>query len=333
MNKKRIYTAIVDPIPGKPLTIEGIGECTVVEPMRGFYNSVIHVVDPELRHFMVKQSHNPMPGDVAEKFCDDLRAYVTKLEKAGVHVPAADQISFGISQNEKGDLYVMEVAPFWGPTAEQFISLTNSRYECTQVTRRIMRCIIPLLLNSKTGDTMDLGIDPIPRNFCMHEGRAYYVDYFVPKEYDGKTFRLEHPQPEDEATYQVGIWRHYHKVGIVTVLVIQLARIKPAFLHYFGAVAESMIAGHPSLRDVQRGVRDYFSRLETSSPIQLREWVNECDFSTIYDLRAIACELTRRRAMTAGELEAFFSSSHFLHRRLTDMDIKGLQQNLVARIV
>ncbi len=324
-----------DVATGHTIVLPGLGECRVHGRDEGSYNDVFHIQTPPGEHFIYKASQRPLEEEVARDLCRQLRDYVKELAKLGVDVPDPDQVRFGLTiKVTEGMVHLVEIAPFSGPSAQTLLSQAQLVTEACEHTRRMIRCFRPMFLASQVGEFLEVGIDPIPRNLCADGRRMKYIDFFFPKLYQTTTgmFNLEAIHPKDKVTYDIGCWRHYHKVGILWVFLIQLCRLRPELKRAFEATMLAMLSENRLLRDVQLGVSDYIDEFQKMDLDDYLRDIQTWTFQDIYKLRAGACELAYRGVMVQSELESFFSLSHFQHEALTDAKIQELRDFLTQRI-
>ena len=114
---------------------------------------------------------------------------------------------------------------------------------------------------------------------------------------DDGTFTLEWPQPEDPSVYQIGVYRHFHPLGLLRVLFLHLCRVRPDRYDLFRRLVltfaeEARISGDP-IPEIER------------------ESVGDMSFDRVYDLRLLACQLAAEGCISQGTLDGVFDRTHF----------------------
>jgi len=262
-------------------------------------------------------------------FVGHVLTYCDKLRNLKVCLPPDKGI---VLLPINGRLVVIHISPFMGESLERNFRFAESEKDIIKNMKMTFDCLGDLMKKDK-GDRMNVGIDLIPRNFVSDDGKkAIYVDLVPPKIKVGSNYLLEIPEPKDPLTRKIGIFRHYSKLGVMIVFLVQLCRLKP---HYY-QVYENEITAYLERIGQESTLRKFQNRLvkrsvtATSADIPV---IKSLSFKNIYDLREIACFYAYQGLITKEELRDFFSDSHFQDKPLTKKVVNELKKRLIKAVV
>ncbi|MDZ7798802.1 MAG: hypothetical protein U5L76_04290 [Patescibacteria group bacterium] len=230
-----------------------------------------------------------------------------------------------------GRLAVIHISPFMGESLERNIRFAKSEEDIIRNMDITFTCLGNLMKNGRS-DRMSVGIDLIPRNFVSHDGeKAIYVDLVPPKIKVGSKYLLEIPEPKDPLTHKIGIFRHYSKLGVMIVFLVQLCRLKPQYYEVYEdeiiKYLEKMKLSKTADKFRKRLVKTSITGTTADVPV-----IKNLEFADIYDLREIACYYCYKDLMTREELRYFFSDSHFQDKPLTKKVVNELKNRLIKAV-
>lgn len=315
------------PKVGSFLEIPSLGMFKVSRVFPGHNRIVLQAVGNGLcRMIKVFGETVEIASDQAVGFISDIYEYRRQLESLGVRVPPLESIQvFSYRNNVSGRLNITEISPFYGESFEDMFLNAPDAKESLSLQRRMLKCLGGLFEKSP-GDFLSVGIDLIPRNFTG-DGQDWYVDLVPPKLRKGEKFQLEIPEVTEPNCYRVGVDRHYKKSGVVRVLLVQLAKLRPEMYPVFARGIEEFLA----LKGENKTLKSFRSRPIAKKPEKIinKKNISEMSFMDIYDLREIACWSAGQGKISPDELENFFRLSHFQSEPLPEKALKELRQILI----
>ncbi len=269
-----------------------------------------------------------LPTGEATTFVGHVLAYCEKLRKLNVCLPPDKGF---VLLPFDGRLLVIHISPFMGESLERSVRGAKSEKEIVENMRLSFHCLGNLMKADK-GDRMSVGIDLIPRNFVSSDGqKAIYVDLVPPKIKVGSHYLLEIPEPEDPITRKIGIFRHYSKLGVMIVFLVQLCRLKPQYYKVY----ENEIIRYLKRIKLESTLEKFKNRLvrtfitATNEDIPI---IKKLEFTDVYDLREIACFYGYKGLITKDELRDFFADSHFQDKPLPKKVIAELKSRLLKAV-
>ena len=222
--------------------------------------------------------------------------YLVALKALGIRM---SEPKLDIAQNGDPDhVILIERSPYRGRAVNDLLHEAQTDTELTELVAGMLGCVRGIF-DQPVDPYVAVGIDLVPRNFTRDEGGEYHcIDFHPPKiALDDGTFTLEWPQPEDPSVYQIGVYRHFHPLGLLRVLFLHLCRVRPDRYDLFRRLVltfaeEARISGDP-IPEIER------------------ESVGDMSFDRVYDLRLLACQLAAEGCISQGTLDGVFDRTHF----------------------
>lgn len=283
----------------------------ITEPLEGGYNSEVYRLrdggDGLVVKFVGGKKQMSLQLEDAQLLGERAVRYRQLLKEIGVVVP--DYLEWLLGYDSHNLLRLVLVEPYRGVSAKEFLKAGTER-ECVEVLHCILHAMEPLLL-SESGLTR-VGIDSKPENFVVCDGVYTFVDVMPPRFVDKGKYLVEYPEPKTEQGCMLGKWKHFTIEGILTVLLTQLARIRPKLYPLFKSAISDWCRGRIALElPSADGVsRQYYQSL--TNP---------------YTMRLFACDLGSRDGISPSLIEDFFQLTHF-EDVLLETDIFSAQQVL-----
>jgi len=315
--------------PGDSLRIDG--EEYVVERVLGGNNGVVMHARCEHGDRVIKiyGERTVVPLREVGTFVQNMATYVERLRHHGVAVsPTEDRIIVDLN-SKSGRMNIVLLTPFMGQSLEDVIAAATNREDALMYMRMILGSLGRLY--GEPGQVLSVGMDLIPRNYAYaaDDRRVTYVDLVPPKLKVGDRYLLEWPEVEDPAAYEVGVYRHYDKAGIMHVLLVQMARLLPEFYPDF--IEEIVNFLDRNGEDVARGRFEARTGIRSITGSESDEAVIRAfGFKEIYSLREAACRYAHFGLMNETELKDFFSASHFQNHPLDEEIVTDLQNRLIG---
>lgn len=272
-----------------------------------------------------------IPIDQSGKILMNLVSYSERLAADGVSIAPLTQDCLTIQlNNASGRFNIILKTPFLGNSYEQLILVAPGQKECVQLLRNILNSLGRLLPQAK-GSRLKHGVDLIPRNFVGTDRHTTYVDLMPPKIFSNGKYLLEWPEVTDALTRRVGIYRHYDKLGIMQVLLVQMCKLRPEFYEAFAKEIFRYLKriGEPA---TAQKFRDRYVPNSLTGRNGDRQKISQFTFRRIYDLREAACYYAHLGLMTKKELLDLFNASHFQDKPIPDAVMKRLRGMLIDAI-
>ena len=316
--------------PGEEIYVLG-RRYVIVKAFHTGYNSAVYEAKNGKKGTEVLKIYGEGVSITTEQvgaFLIHIRDYEWHLRAAGVQLPPFDDRII-TTNNGTGDTFsIVVIAPFMGDNYETALKQAENGEACVKIMRLIFRSLGNLFSSTKC-KRLKVGIDLIPRNFVGK--RATYVDLVPPKIITGKKYLLEWPEVTHPQTRQVGIYRHYDKVGVMHVLLVQMARLRPEFYplyiteiqRYYKRKKQNYALAQFDLRLVNRSINGQAADAAI---------IRELGFRQIYDLREIACYYAHRGLISNEQLEDVFKTTHFQDKPLTKAVLRQVRNLLIKAI-
>ncbi|MDO8435135.1 MAG: hypothetical protein Q7S89_00425 [bacterium] len=278
-----------------PISIPG----AVINRFRSYEREVVHVRGTDGDELVIKVfgtgAKKLAKGDawelveLGQRYLDALRALGVRMDKPTVE----------IAQNGDPDHAILvEHSPYRGRSVGELLQEAQADSELVSLVRGVLECVRGFF--GQRGDPhFPVGIDLVPRNFTRDEdGKYYCIDFHPPKlRLPNGTFTLEWPQPADPSVYAIGVYRHFHPLGLLRVLFLHLCRIRSDRYNLF-----------------RREIHRFADEVRISGdpiPEIDRECLEELGFDHVYDLRLLACQLAAEGRIMQATLDRVFDLTHF----------------------
>jgi len=282
----------------------------VLEVIRNGNREVCRVQAPsgEVRILKILGRKRPLPLNDAVRQARQIELYRKRLQACGIPLPEKTELFFAI--NGAG-VELKELSTDVGAEVTSFLS--DPKLGQMILTEILERIIKPLFATTK-GEVLEVGLDPLTRNFTFN-GEVRYVDLFPAKiTVDGRK-TLEFPEPRDPEARRLGLFRHYHKKGIILVLFMDCCRAAPALRDRWREVILKQM-GMP-ITSPANELSYNFSRAAEIIRAQSGRGVS------YFFLRDLACEIAFKEGKEKNpRLEGFFALTHFQDKSLTSKQIK-----------
>jgi len=200
------------------------------------YNSLIEIVTIDGIEYIDKKLRLSLNRNEAEEIRQKVLLQRHAFEK--MHVPTSKLVNIEVMKDDKG---------YWLNIREVFAGLdfmdvvNNDNF--AMYLERLLQDIFKPLLKSTSEDYLGAGIDPILRNFVYDNkvGEFCYVDFMPPKVFYKGKFCQEIPECPDLDFYNVRIFSHNLRAGVVYVLFVNLVREFPTQLRFVAARLEQFL--------------------------------------------------------------------------------------------
>lgn len=179
---------------------------------------------------------------------------------------------------------------------------------------------------------LEVGIDPLPANFCVLGNDMQFVDLFPPRYRKANMTIVEIPHPTTKVGWEIGYWKHYTACGILHIFFSQLCRIKPEFRLKFEELIFEYIKNFP-----QECVKNYFNnscwRKVREALESIHRIIDSMTGEDIYKMREIAGEFEFRGLFKPVEddYQQFYKDAHF-EDELSAETVQNLKNRLLAVI-
>jgi hypothetical protein len=297
----------------------------VLEVIRNGNREVCRVRAPsgEIRILKILGRKRPLPLDVAARQARQIEAYRKRLQILNIPLPEKTELFFAI--NGAG-VELKELSVDVGTEATGFLSDLKVGQE---IVEQIFKNVIKPLFSSTKGEILEVGLDPLTRNFTFN-GKVCYVDLFPPKITVRGQKTLEFPEPKSSEARRLGLFRHYHKKGIILVFFMDCCRAAPAFRKKWEVIIRNFLQ--------EIGEKKIIEFLE-SSPANVLHY----NFSqaaeiikaqsgrgiSYFFLRDLACEIAFKEGKNENpRLEGFFQLTHFQDKPLSARQIEEAKEYL-----
>lgn len=309
----------------KVLTL-GAATFEVIEIIRNGNREVLRVrgEDGKIRIAKILGGQKPLAIEDALKQAQYIKLYRRALLTCGVPLPERTELSLGI--NSKG-VELKEFSPDVGTEVSHMLG--DSKFGPLVVDQILEKVMKPLFASSK-GAVLDVGLDPLTRNFTFN-GSITYVDLFPAKITIKGRKTLEFPEPTEAEPQRLGLFRHYRKEGIILVFFMDLCRYTPSLrdnwrsriYNFLRDIGESRIIKFLN-RSPANKLRQDFSRATRVIRAQSGRGIS------YFFLRDLACEIAFREGKAANpKLEEFFHLTHFQDKPLSVKQIRRAKKFLI----
>jgi hypothetical protein len=304
----------------------------IQETISSGYNRDVYrvkAINGEMKIIKILGEKQPLTAEELARQYEYIDKYRKKLEDVGVPVP--EQIEIFLVASEAPIL--AEISADLGREVATILRVSKKE-ECLDIVKKILNEALFPLFKTEKGGALEIGIDPLTRNFIFN-GKIVYVDLFPVKLTIGGVKKLEFPEPDGDGALTVearrlGLFRHYSKRGVLFVFFLDLCRVRPEFRPEFKK--EVLNFCQKKLHD------DKIAQLFSCSPANYicrsRKKAERIILSqsgrgvSYFYLRSIACELAYLTEDT-DKLEKFFKMTHFQDKAMADEEIETAKAFLV----
>lgn len=234
----------------------------------------------------------------AETLGKQIEQYTLLLREVGIAVP--DYFSWAVSIDDQ-TVKLIVLQSFVGFFNAKKMLLDADPHTARDITASILSALRPIFTDGVMGK---VGIDPKPENFFPHKGTTHYVDVMPPRFLAGSRAIVEYPEPATTIGYQLGFWKHFTPVGITTMLLTQLARIRPTMFDLFWQEISSWLRRRGDNQTV-----DQLSAHILSKSNGVKKAIDMAE--NPYQLRLIASQLVHHGGVAENRLEQVFSLTHY----------------------
>lgn len=212
---------------------------------QGYYSQIeIKTIDG------VKYIDKTLSLNISRDEAEEIRQRI-QLQRAGyqeLRIPTSKLVNIEVYPNkESGRFAVMVREVFAGLDFMDVVDDENFPMYLDKLLKDIYR---PLLTATRD-ELVRVGIDPVLRNFVYDNkaGEFCYVDFLPPKVFYKGSYSQEVPELTDPDFYEVRVFCHNSRAGIVYATYINLVREFPQHLKYIAGRIEQFLAeiGEPEL--------------------------------------------------------------------------------------
>lgn len=276
----------------------------------------------------------------ASAFMTEILTYMEKIAALGIPVPSIEDTHMVISSARKtNEPFILMDVPDGGISVEKSMECVQSSLDfLRELAQEMVRAMLHAFHQPRMVEGyQEIGIDPIASNFVFHDDNLatmVYVDFTAPRYFSpNHGYRVEYPQPANEAEIREAVWRYYEPCGIITRWFTDCCRIRPDARGIFLDVLEKM------LPDKLWGfVRTQLRSLRLPSDIQASEWRHAIsEVRQLADFRDFACAIAATDGMNPTETKTwlstfFIASRHHAGQPLPDEKLADLRCRLFDRL-
>ncbi len=276
----------------------------------------------------------------ASAFMTEILTYMEKVAALGVSVPSLEDTHAVISSaHTTNEPFILMDVPDGGISVEKSMECAESSPDflrgLAQEMVYAMRCVFR---QSRLPDgCQEVGIDPIASNFVFHNknlATMQYVDFTAPRYFSPHYgYRVEYPQPANEAEIREAVWRYYEPCGIITRWLTDCCRIRPDARGIFLDVLKKMLPD-----ELWRSAKSQLQSLHLPPDIRTSEWRHAIsEVRQLADFRDLACAIAAADGTNAVGTqkwlsEFFIASRHHAGQPLPDEKLAALKRQLFDRL-
>ena len=322
-----------DSKPGDMVNLDG----SMYEVLRNYqgYNSFILILRSPGGTKVVKVYGEKAIVETSDlgAMLQNLVSYCERLRFLKVNVPPIDNNITVQANEESGRLNIILRTPYKGSDFEHRIKGTNDKKLILKLMHLMLECTGDLLTSiPETRHKLLIGIDMIPRNFVGENGKdCTYCDLMPPKIMFGGKRLLEWPPVTDQVTSQIGIYRHYDKMGIMHVLLAQMTKLRPEYYPAYVEKIEKFLTEKKLFTTLDR-FNDRLVATRITGTASDTSVIQRLGFRRIYDLREIAGLYTQLGLLDFSQLNEIFNRSHFQSNPIPEKDMKRIRKILLAAV-
>ncbi|GEM_PF-3451133 len=268
-------------------------------------------------------------------FAKDIVTYMEKLTELGVSVSPVEETNlFVLGAHNTGETFIVISVPDGGKSVEMFLEAAPSK-SLHDLAIGMIHTLLPVLQQTRIPSQgyAEVGIDAVPSNFALTNGRMTYIDFTPPRYFSpDHGFRVEYPQPASEAEMREARWRYYEPCGILTRWLTDCCRIRPDGRNIFiSALRESI---DPPLWQF---MKSHLRSLNLPTDINMPEWQIAIKFMRQpIDIRDMACAMAYTEEFDALSKEwlseIFIASRHHPGEPIPEEKLEGLRTRLLERL-
>lgn len=276
----------------------------------------------------------------ASSFMTEILIYTEKIAALGIPIPPLSDTHAAISSTRKtNEPFILMDVPDGGVSVEKSMSCMQSSFGfLRELAGEMVRVMLYAFRQPHLPDGyQEVGIDPIASNFVLRNNNLatmVYVDFTAPRYFSPDYgYRVEYPQPANEAEIREAVWRYYEPCGIITRWFTDCCRIRPDARGIFLDVLEKMLPDKLWML-----VRTQLPSLRLPLDIRTSEWHSAIsEASQLADFRDFACAIAATDGANPTETqkwlsEFFIASRHHAGQPLPDEKLAVLRHQLFDRL-
>lgn len=277
----------------------------------------------------------------AISFAQDIVTYMEKLAALGVSVsPISETSLFILGAQRMGETFLVISVPDGGISVEALLERAQScaspypSASLYALSVEMINMLLPVLHQSRlTNGYAEVGMDAVPSNFALRDGRMSYIDFTPPRYFSpDQGYRVEYPQPTSETELREARWRYYEPCGILTRWLTDCCRIRPDGRNMFlSALSESIDDELWQLMNSQ------LRSLSLPLDFRMPEW--RATVESIHqpiDIRDIACAIAYTDHFDAQSRQwlngVFIASRHHPGEPIPEKKLETLRMMLFDRL-
>ncbi|MDP3779018.1 MAG: hypothetical protein Q8R30_03205 [bacterium] len=269
-------------------------------------------------------------------FAKDIVTYMEKLAGLGVSVSPIEETNlFVLGAKNTGETFIVISVPDGGKSVEMFLEAVCSPHSLHNLALSMIKTILPVLQQTRIPSQgySEVGMDAVPSNFALNNGRMTYIDFTPPRYYSpDHGFRVEYPQPTLEAEMREARWRYYEPSGILTRWLTDCCRIRPDGRNQFISALRESVDGA-----LWRFMEKHLRSLTLPADFKAPEW--QIAVESVHqpiDIRDIACAMAHTDTYDASSKqwlsEIFIASRHHPGEPIPKDKLDALRNMLLDRL-
>jgi hypothetical protein len=194
----------------------------------------------------------------------------------------------------------------------------------------------PELLRKFRGDLLAFCVDLHPAKFWVDESKGEFWSKELYR------YKLEYPEPVDALVYELGVFRHFNRAGLILNFWTNLVRIRPDMAQIFYDLLEKFLRDN-GFNGTEESLSQYL--IEGISGIKANDnlldigkWPKEriaqilkpLGFKDIFRIRALAGARAFQYQESRLQLEPIFRDSHFQNNLLPQPQIDKVKEGVIA---
>jgi len=274
------------------------------------FNSIVKLILYNGSNYVIKiigSKKDPLSKSDAEELLADLEVYHKLLAGTGINMPEILKSEVISADGTPGQYVIAQLLPFVGCNVESIFRNGNLQEVRECLVKMWAEVLCPLFSQRHNGTThLEIGIDPKPANFTLHNDEMYFVDLMPPRFRKYGIPLVEYPVPVTVEGQEVGYHKHFTVAGMLRVLYLQLCRLRPQFHAMFYCTLRLL------LEDMDAGRADFMEYIEMIPDVSTlsSEFILEKISKTAcpYQIRCLAVNLLGH---DQNLLERVFQLTHF----------------------
>lgn len=268
-------------------------------------------------------------------FAKEIVTYMEKLAGLGVSVSSLEQTNlFVLGSKTTGETFITISTPDGGRSVEMFLEDACSRNSLYALAIGMIKTLLPVLHQTRlTQGYAEVGMDGVPSNFAITNGRMTYIDFTPPRYFSpDHGYRVEYPQPICEAEMREARWRYFEPCGILTRWLTDCCRVRPDGRNVFISALRECIDN-----DLWRFMKNHLRSLTLPSNLCAPEWKTAIEaVHQPIDIRDMACAMAHTQkfdALAKNWLDTIFvASRHHPGEPIPKDKLNTLRNMLLQRL-